>query len=205
MAWPSGSKAGITHLDQGSDRPSLARADIKQNVDNVNSIIDHLNISSPSNGDLLKYSSSTGKWEQIATSANQPNIALVQILANSSSQNVSSNIYRRGLNETFDPNGIVAVSSTYQLTLGVGNYIFETMTTGTRENDDEVQMQLYDETNGAQLGLVTYTEIGTTNTGIFQNYIGFTAAGTINISFRQDSSSSSNRDIQSLFKITKFA
>ena len=46
--WPSGTKAGTTHLDAGTDSPRLARPDIKQNVDNVNAIIDMFNIDSPS-------------------------------------------------------------------------------------------------------------------------------------------------------------
>jgi hypothetical protein len=41
MAWPSGNKANTTHLDAGSDKPSLARPEIKKNVDNVNTIIDY--------------------------------------------------------------------------------------------------------------------------------------------------------------------
>lgn len=41
MAWPSGTKAGTTNVDAGTDKISLARPDIKQNIDNVNSIIDH--------------------------------------------------------------------------------------------------------------------------------------------------------------------
>lgn len=40
MAWPS-TKAATTNIDAGSDKPALARADIKQNIDNVNSIIDY--------------------------------------------------------------------------------------------------------------------------------------------------------------------
>jgi len=36
-------KASTTHVDEGSDKISLARPDIKQNIDNVNEIIDHLN------------------------------------------------------------------------------------------------------------------------------------------------------------------
>ena len=40
MAWPSGSKAGTTNVDAGTDSVSNARADIKQNIDNVNTIID---------------------------------------------------------------------------------------------------------------------------------------------------------------------
>lgn len=39
--WPSGTKASTEHLDAGSDKPRLARPDIKQNVDNVNDIIDY--------------------------------------------------------------------------------------------------------------------------------------------------------------------
>lgn len=61
--WPSGSKAATTNLDAGSDRPSLARPDIKQNVDNVNEIIDMFNISSPSNNQILKYNTSNTRFE----------------------------------------------------------------------------------------------------------------------------------------------
>lgn len=69
MSWPSGSKAGTTHVDNGNDLLRNARADIKQNIDNVNDIIDEFNISSPDDGDLLQYSSSSGKWEQVASSS----------------------------------------------------------------------------------------------------------------------------------------
>ena len=62
--WPTGTKAGTTNVDNPTDLVANARADIKQNIDNVNDIIDTFNISSPSNGDLLQYSTSTGKWEQ---------------------------------------------------------------------------------------------------------------------------------------------
>jgi len=41
-------KASTTHVDEGSDKISLARPDIKQNIDNVNEIIDHLNASGAS-------------------------------------------------------------------------------------------------------------------------------------------------------------
>lgn len=42
MTIPS-TKASTTHVDSPTDRVRLARADIKQNIDNVNEIIDHLN------------------------------------------------------------------------------------------------------------------------------------------------------------------
>ena len=40
MAWPT-TKAGTTNVDAGTDLVKNARADIKQNIDNVNSIIDY--------------------------------------------------------------------------------------------------------------------------------------------------------------------
>ncbi len=61
--WPSGSKAGTTNLDAGTDSPRLARPDIKQNVDNVNAIIDMFNIDSPSANQVLKYNNSNARFE----------------------------------------------------------------------------------------------------------------------------------------------
>ena len=61
--WPSGTKASTTNLDAGTDSPRLARPDIKQNVDNVNAIIDMFNIDSPSANQILKYNSSNARFE----------------------------------------------------------------------------------------------------------------------------------------------
>jgi len=61
--WPTGTKASTANLDSGTDSPRLARADIKQNVDNVNAMIDMFNISSPSNGQILKYNTSNSRFE----------------------------------------------------------------------------------------------------------------------------------------------
>jgi hypothetical protein len=67
--WPSATKASTTHVDAGTDQISLARADIKQNIDNVNDIIDIFNIASPTNGDLMQYNSSTTKWEKVSATS----------------------------------------------------------------------------------------------------------------------------------------
>jgi hypothetical protein len=61
--WPSGTKASTANLDAGTDSPRLARADIKQNVDNVNAIIDMFNIDGPTNGQILKYNTSNARFE----------------------------------------------------------------------------------------------------------------------------------------------
>lgn len=59
--WPSGTKASTANVDAGTDRPRLARVDIKQNIDNVNDIIDYFNVSSISDGQFLRYDSGTAK------------------------------------------------------------------------------------------------------------------------------------------------
>jgi len=53
--WPSGSKASTDNLDAGTDSPRTARADILQNVQNVNAIVDMFNIDSPADNQILKY------------------------------------------------------------------------------------------------------------------------------------------------------
>jgi len=75
--WPSATKASTANVDAGTDQISLARADIKQNIDNVNDIIDTLNIGSPTNGDLMQYSSSTTKWEKVTAGSIQQTQQLV--------------------------------------------------------------------------------------------------------------------------------
>ena len=66
--WPT-SKAGTTHLDSGSDNPGSARADIKQNVDNVNDMIDTIVVNSPSANQVLAYDSGDSRFENIAVPA----------------------------------------------------------------------------------------------------------------------------------------
>lgn len=68
MAWPT-TKASNQYTDSGQDRIADARAEINQNITNVNDIIDEFNISSPSDGDILRYSSSTGQWEQVSSTS----------------------------------------------------------------------------------------------------------------------------------------
>ena len=105
MAWPSGTKAGTTNVDAGSDSPSSARADIKQNIDNVNAIIDEFDIASPSNGDILTYNSTSGAWEPGASSAGS-SVAVIEIVDRiTGEENVSGNIYRRYLSESVDSGG----------------------------------------------------------------------------------------------------
>ena len=61
MAWPNGTKASTANVDQGADKIALARPDIKQNIDNVNDIIDYFG---------------TGAYSEVGTWSKQQYIAL---------------------------------------------------------------------------------------------------------------------------------
>lgn len=85
--WPSGSKASTANLDAGTDKPSLARADIKQNVDNVNDIIDMFNISGPTNNQILKYNSTNTRFE-LASDADLNTTYTISAITDGSDANI---------------------------------------------------------------------------------------------------------------------
>ena len=61
--WPSASKATTTDIDSGTDVPNLSRVQIKQDMDNVNAIIDTFNIpTSTPNGSILTYDNTAGEF-----------------------------------------------------------------------------------------------------------------------------------------------
>ena len=84
--WPSSTKADTANLDAGTDSPRLARVDILQNVNNVNSIVDMFNIpGSPTDNYILKYNNSTSKFDVEAEAGSQ---SLFSTLAVSGQDNV---------------------------------------------------------------------------------------------------------------------
>jgi len=204
MAWPSGSKAGTTHVDNGNDLLRNARADIKQNIDNVNSIIDEFNISSPSNGDLLQYSSSSGKWEQVASSSVGGGTAYL-ILTGNQGEQVSGNLFRRPLAVLHNPGFITQPGDSgfgaynneptgenfngqATLTFSAGTY-FMYITDVYVDNDTEAQFTLFDETNTTTLdsSFIARDEVGTTGDSILTSIpkkVVFT--GSTEISVRQN-------------------
>lgn len=62
MTWPT-TTINTTHMDAGTDLPSLARADIKQMADNVNAIKDTISITDPAAGEFLSYNSTSTQFE----------------------------------------------------------------------------------------------------------------------------------------------
>ena len=62
--WPSSHKAGTTTTGDADQRIDQARADINQNIQNVNEIIDMFDLASePSNGQILKYNATADRFE----------------------------------------------------------------------------------------------------------------------------------------------
>lgn len=200
MAWPSGTKASTTNVDAGSDKPRLARPDIKQNIDNVNSIIDTFDIAAPNNGDILTYNSTSGAWEPGAASSGGVQIGILNI--SSGEENVTGNEYRRTVSIDYDTFDFLTANGNYQITVAAGTYIFEPIL--QTDDDTQVDITLYDETGATTLGLVgIFTEIGTTGTTILRGYQAETFASSNNISFRQTSATPGDRNVTCRIRVTK--
>jgi len=61
--WPSSNKATTTDIDQGTDVPNLSRAQIKKDIDNINSITDTFDIPTGTpNGAILTYDDTAGEF-----------------------------------------------------------------------------------------------------------------------------------------------
>jgi len=156
MGWPSGTKAGTTNVDAGTDLIANARPDIKQNIDNVNEIIDHLNISSPSDGDVLKYSSSSGKWEQVQATTLGTQVAVLDVLAPNLDENTTVGVDSAAalltaqVTENKDPGGFVSISgdsaNAYEITLDAGSYMIELLA-GSLISALSYDFKLSDKTN----------------------------------------------------------
>jgi len=204
MAWPSGTKAGTTNVDNPNDLVANARADIKQNIDNVNSIIDEFNISSPSDGDLLQYSSSSGQWEQVASTSVGSAADFATLGFTAATDFVSGNTYRKPITSEFDPNNFVDVAvDTFTFSLPAGNYILQIVV--TKESEPEIDTILFNESDSTTIGTAArFLEIGNTNSGIYNGTIGFTLTATKSLSLRQTTTNSSNRNVLITGIITKF-
>lgn len=110
--WPSASKASTSNLDSGSDKPRLARADIKQNVDNVNDIIDMFNIDSPLDKQILAYDSGTAKFV-LTQSINSQGITIDDNNISASRSNDDINLQASGTGMV-TTKSILNIDSTYK-------------------------------------------------------------------------------------------
>tara|TARA_R100001129_G_scaffold182289_1_gene162703 strand:- start:345 stop:962 length:618 start_codon:yes stop_codon:yes gene_type:complete len=204
MSWPSGSKAGTSNVDNGNDLLANARADIKQNIDNTNSIIDEFNISSPSDGDLLQYSSSTGKFEQVASGSIGAAGQQAIIKADATDLNLDSAGNRAGANlkvplsEIFDGAGFISISND-QISLTAATYWLEfesTIDKGTGTTTIDVRNDTDDD-------LIATVNPKTANVDFNTNLV-FTLTGTKNIEFKVTTDTNFTTSGRAFIRISKY-
>jgi len=206
MAWPSGTKASTANVDAGTDSITSARADIKQNFDNVNDIIDHLNISSPSDGDLLQYSTSSGKWEQVAATSVSGSRSVI-ILMNSGAYRFRDPYYSRKITNIYDIGNIGItgevdsagdpydsagdlMENIYSFNLPAGTYTLKVANgydTGTNSLETTSFYNLTDDVNIFNL---TSFNMGSGHYRLFTAPVPFTLNATKVIEFRTNTSAS---------------
>jgi hypothetical protein len=199
MAWPSSTKAPTTNVDAGSDKPALARPDIKQNIDNVNAIIDTFDIAAPSNGDILVYNSTSGAWEPGAAAGGGAELGTFTMVAGE--ELVSGNTYRRTITVESDTFDFMTQNGNYQITFAPGTYVFEPVI--STENDTEVSISLFNESTSTGLATFSFSEIGTTGTALLFGFKLETFASNTNISLRQVTADAGNRNTNCRIKVTK--
>lgn len=78
MSWPT-VKASTTYVDSDTDPIWRARSAIKQNIDNVNTIIDEFNIASPSDNQALQYNSTNSRWDLSNVAINNTYKAVISL------------------------------------------------------------------------------------------------------------------------------
>lgn len=154
VTWPSGSKASTEHLDSGSDKPRLARPDIKQNIDNTNDIIDMFNITSPQDNQFLAYDQGTARFE-LQTFLFQE--ASFQI-RRQELDDTDSGIKPFPLEGKIDPFNIITAFDDYRFTVGAGTYEVSLFL------DSDGNVPTYVSTVGVLLSLELYGEDSTTQT-----------------------------------------
>tara|TARA_B100000519_G_C14092252_1_gene366912 strand:- start:77 stop:721 length:645 start_codon:yes stop_codon:yes gene_type:complete len=114
--WPTSTKASTSNVDSGSDKPRLAREDIKQNIENTNAIIDTLHISSPADQNVLVYNSSNARFE---LASQQFQECLLEV----SNSVVSSNDLLAIDSKISDTQNICTIESNGHFTLIDGTYL----------------------------------------------------------------------------------
>ena len=205
--WPT-SPASTANLDAGTDRPSLARPDLKTNVDNVNAIIDMFNVTaSPSNGSILKYSSSTTKFELTAdadvnttysisaeTTSGGANLRLTGSDASTDDVKIASGtgitVSRTDANTITVASSITDTNTTYAISAITDGADANIRLTGSDASIDEIQLiagtnislavtsaGAIQITNSASAGMTDFTVAGDTGTQTIANGNTLTISG----------------------------
>jgi len=199
MAWPSGTKASTANVDSGSDNPALARVDIKQNIDNVNDIIDEfgeVDITSPVAGQALVYDGVNSKWINGDASGTSAAYIRASLSTTATFAATGGSAAYGELNMTVDQDdySLVNSASGSDLNLDAGSYLlvisgmFNVFDSGSQPLLSD--LELYNDTATSQISDLTHVEL----TGDFvdgrvlmhtvQDAVGFTLGATSDIQIR---------------------
>jgi len=135
MPWPS-TKATTTHLDNQADDPNQARPEIKQNIENVNDIIDFFPSGGLPIGNSIVVLEMTGTGGSSASDFND-------------------------ITEHSDTGGLCAITSNDRFTLASGTYIMEHETIFF--SVDTTVIKFENVTAGTTVVTSNPIEVGTTN------------------------------------------
>jgi hypothetical protein len=127
MTWPT-TPIPTANLDQQTDNPGLARADLLQMANQVNAIQDTFTLTSPQNGDFLVYSTSTDSFEnktQVSQLGHLPRVAVLNWTASATQVTVDGvPRFRLVASEAQDPDNLITVNADGSFTLSTGTYVF---------------------------------------------------------------------------------
>ena len=209
MAWPKNTKASTANVDAGTDLISNARGDIKQNIDNVNDIIDTFDIGSDSagqlqDGDLLKYVASSNSFVPIAQTAIASTRAFGSFAlrgpGTGNSELISGSTYRKAILTTeniIDTVFTELADSTgdFIVQLAAGTYLVYPFP-GATVGDSVALLSLHNEDSDTVIlnNFFSGNEIATSGESITKGFKTFTLASNTNISFRATGTSSAVGD-----------
>jgi hypothetical protein len=118
MTWPN---YNITseHLDQGTDTPTLARAELKTAADAMNSMMPEINTDSATSNQVLAHNGT--KFVPTTLSSLTGDVARIAVVGLGGTGATNGDDVLVPVGETADPNNIVSVSND-RLVLGAGTY-----------------------------------------------------------------------------------
>jgi hypothetical protein len=134
MAWPT-TNATTTALDSGTDDPNIARPQIKLNIENANAMADEfgtVDISSPQNEQVLRYNSSSSKWENATISTGAGSVGSVAYYSCSTAPATGSS--SAGFTELADGDSIATLSGTNNIEFTPVSGTYVVLISGLRDN-----------------------------------------------------------------------
>jgi len=140
MAWPT-TDATTTALDSGTDDPNIARPQIKLNIENANAMANEfgtVDITSPTNEQLLQYNSASSKWVNATVStgggAIGSSLSVLTITGSPLSTESIDGEFRNpyAISEVSDTGSLVTISGTNSDEMAFSSGTYEVLFAGMR-------------------------------------------------------------------------